>query len=341
VTRKIAAAIEGFSGSGVHVRFAFCSLSEGAIFRLAEAVERNTTLKGFSCFQNPCNFPANGEGYPPYDPTSRAEQRVRQALVRTNAPLEIWNNNPLPDDVKGARANRKTTPTMVSLPVPATASVKAKAVAEEPKVHAVLAELKKSDLDADDQMAYAKLLVDAGYSSASLLKRLDESKLIKIGITKVAHIEVILDVVAALNVGTLTKKLESIKLAKTVMISYQWDSQALAFKVRDFFERNEIRVIIDHGGIKSNILAWMADAVTNADVILLIITQKYTNSESCKQEAAYAHEMKKKIVPLIGEPNYKLGNDWLSLLISGRMRYDILNDFNESMSKIRDRELDD
>jgi len=301
-------------------------------------VERNTTLKGFSCFQNPCNFPANGEEYPPYD---RAEQRVRQALVRTNAPLEIWNNNPLPDDVKGARANRKTTPTMVSLPVPATASVKAKAVAEEPKVHAVLAELKKSDLDADDQMAYTKLLVDAGYSSASLLKRLDESKLIKIGITKVAHIEVILDVVAALNVGTLTKKLESIKLAKTVMISYQWDSQALAFKVRDFFERNEIRVIIDHGGIKSNILAWMADAVTNADVILLIITQKYTNSESCKQEAAYAHEMKKKIVPLIGEPNYKLGNDWLSLLISGRMRYDILNDFNESMSKIRDRELDD
>jgi len=121
VTSKIAAAIETFSAPGVHVRFAFCNLSEGAIFRLAEAVERNTTLKGFSCFQNPCNFSANGEKYPPYDPTSRAEQRVRQALVRTNAPLEIWNNNPLPDDIVKARQAKRALVRQSPAPVRANA----------------------------------------------------------------------------------------------------------------------------------------------------------------------------------------------------------------------------
>jgi len=90
VTSKIAAAIENCSVPGLHIRFAFCNLSEAAIFCLAEAVERNRTLKGFSCFQNLCNFP-DGERY---DSNTRAEQRVRQALIDSPAPLEIWNNNP-------------------------------------------------------------------------------------------------------------------------------------------------------------------------------------------------------------------------------------------------------
>jgi len=370
VMSAIAPALETFSTPGVHVRFVYCNLSEAAVIRLAEAVERNGTLKGFSCFDNPCNYP-DGENY---DPNTRADKRVRQALIETNAPIKIWNNEPLPDDIKAARtakagpqhkapkatsqepnagrrheASRVTSqqpnagwrheaPKVTSQP-PA-ASVRTKAPVEDDKMQIVLAELRKSDLDADDQVTYAKVLVEAGYSSVVLIKRLDETKLKKIGISKPAHIEVILDMVTALNTNFLAARLESVKLAKTVMISYQWDSQALAFRVRDFLERREIRVIIDRGGIKGDFLQWMADSVKISNPIFLIITEKYAESKSCRLEANFAHENNKRIVPLVGERGYTGGGGWLSLLISGKIRYDLVDNFEGNMATIVERELD-
>jgi len=340
VTSKIAAAIEHCSVPGLDIQFAFCNLSEAAIFRLAEAVERNRSLKGFSCFQNPCNFP-DGENY---DPNTRAEQRVRQALIDSPVPLEIWNDNPLPGDIKAARQGKKVAKPVVLPPaqplITAPATVRAKAIPEDSKVHVVLAELKKTDLDADDQIAYAKLLVEAGYTSSALMKRLNETKIRNVGITKSAHVDVIMDFVTALNTVAVVRTLDSMRVSKTVMISYQWDSQPLAFRVRDFFEQHEIHVIIDRGGIKADFLDWMADAVKRADVMFLIITPKYAESKNCKAEATFAHEKKKKIVPLVGERGFTGGDGWLSILIAGKIRYDIVDDFNNSLETIVERELD-
>jgi len=224
--------------------------------------------------------------------------------------------------------------------ITAPATVRAKAIPEDSKVHVVLAELKKTDLDADDQIAYAKLLVEAGYTSSALMKRLNETKIRNVGITRSAHIDVIMDVVTALNTVAVVRTLDSMRVSKTVMISYQWDSQPLAFRVRDFFEQHEIHVIIDRGGIKADFLDWMADAVKRADVMFLIITPKYAESKNCKAEATFAHEKKKKIVPLVGERGFTGGDGWLSILIAGKIRYDIVDDFNNSLETIVERELD-
>ena len=67
---------------------------------LVEAVAKNTSLTGIMCSQNMFNFPSGGK----YDPASEAD--MKQAIIQSPAPLETWNNKPLPRDVVAARAAR-------------------------------------------------------------------------------------------------------------------------------------------------------------------------------------------------------------------------------------------
>jgi len=104
--RLLLFAIANCTVRGLHLRFAYCNLSEKSIDLLAEAVERNTSLVGFSCFQNPCSYTLC-EGMM-YNPDAPCEQRIRRALVATRAPILIWNNNPLPQDLIQARIARQS-----------------------------------------------------------------------------------------------------------------------------------------------------------------------------------------------------------------------------------------
>ena len=126
---------------------------------------------------------------------------------------------------------------------------------------------------------------------------------------------------------------------KTVMISYQWNIQPLAFRVRDYFEKNGVNVIIDAGDIKGDFLQWMAESVKAADAIILLLSPKYEQSVYCQKEAKFADSLGKKIIPLVGELGYTSGDGWLAMLIGGQIRYDIVNDFETTMANILRREL--
>ncbi|HYE72208.1 MAG TPA: toll/interleukin-1 receptor domain-containing protein, partial [Blastocatellia bacterium] len=125
----------------------------------------------------------------------------------------------------------------------------------------------------------------------------------------------------------------------TVMVSYQWDSQPLALKVREELAKAGITVLIDVGAIKGDFLQWMADSVRAADAVLLVMTKSYEQSTNCAAEAKLAHELKKEIIPLVGERGYIGGDGWLRLITAGKIRYDILDDFEQSLSTIIYREL--
>lgn len=66
-------------------------------------MERNTTLEGFSCINNPGSVLSNGE----YNPKSPAEQRMKQAMIATKAAVETWNRKNLPVEIVLARHSRK------------------------------------------------------------------------------------------------------------------------------------------------------------------------------------------------------------------------------------------
>jgi hypothetical protein len=125
-----------------------------------------------------------------------------------------------------------------------------------------------------------------------------------------------------------------------IMISYQWDSQPIALKLRDSLERHGKKVIIDTGGISGNFLEWMNESVEKCDAMVVVLTEKYQNSKNCEKEACRAHELKKRIIPVVAQESFT-ATGWLSMVIAGLLRYDIHNDhlFEANMERILEREI--
>ena len=97
----------------IHVRFIFCNLNEASVRVLANSLLDNSSLIGFTCLFHPCMVEERSKGLFYHAPTSSAAQCVRAAVIRTRAPLEIWNNEKLKEDVvterKKFQANRSDT----------------------------------------------------------------------------------------------------------------------------------------------------------------------------------------------------------------------------------------
>ena len=87
----------------IHIRFIFCNLNEASVRALANSLLTNSSLIGFTCMFHPCMVEERSNGGSYHAPTSSAAQCVRDAVIRTRAPLEIWNNWKLEDDVIAER----------------------------------------------------------------------------------------------------------------------------------------------------------------------------------------------------------------------------------------------
>ena len=105
--RTIAEAMENCKLS-IHVRFVFCNLSESSVILLANSLVKNSSLLGFTCLFNPCMVERSSDYISwHHAPASLAAQCVRDAVIRTRAPLEIWNNWKLEDDIVAERQRAK------------------------------------------------------------------------------------------------------------------------------------------------------------------------------------------------------------------------------------------
>ncbi|XP_077985115.1 uncharacterized protein LOC144439756 [Glandiceps talaboti] len=106
-----------------------------------------------------------------------------------------------------------------------------------------------------------------------------------------------------------------------VMISYQWDVQKLMLKLKQQLEKNGYRVWMDLDQMGGSTLQAMADAVENAAVVLVCVSQKYKDSPNCRVEGEYAFQQRKKIVPLMVEENYR-PTGWLGAIVGTKFYID-------------------
>lgn len=67
-----------------------------------------------------------------------------------------------------------------------------------------------------------------------------------------------------------------------VMISYQWDNQAVVIKIKDKLKAKGFIVWVDIDDMEGSTLETMAKAVENAKLILLCSSQKYKDSPNCR-----------------------------------------------------------
>ena len=106
-----------------------------------------------------------------------------------------------------------------------------------------------------------------------------------------------------------------------VMISYQWDSQDVLIEVKNRLQASGYRVWMDLEQMGGSTLEAMAKAVENASAVLVCVSQRYKESPNCRSEAEYAYQLRKDIIPLMMQRNYK-ADGWLGMLVGTKLWID-------------------
>ncbi|XP_023273245.1 uncharacterized protein LOC111663311 [Seriola lalandi dorsalis] len=110
-----------------------------------------------------------------------------------------------------------------------------------------------------------------------------------------------------------------------IMLSYQWDDQALVKKIYDRLKDDGLPVWMDiEGGVTGNINDAMAAGVEEAAVICPVMTPAYQASRSCKKELNYADSREVMIVPVMLANNWE-ASEWLGLITAGLLWVDFRN----------------
>ena len=119
-----------------------------------------------------------------------------------------------------------------------------------------------------------------------------------------------------------SEKIES--TGNHVMISYQWDSQEVLVEVKNRLQASGYRVWMDLEQMGGSTLEAMAKAVENSSVVLICVSERYKESPNCRSEAEYAYQLRKDIIPLMMQRQYR-GDGWLGMLVGTKLWFDFQN----------------
>ncbi|CAF2608193.1 unnamed protein product [Rotaria sp. Silwood2] len=104
-----------------------------------------------------------------------------------------------------------------------------------------------------------------------------------------------------------------------LMISYNWDNQAICKKIYDHLRSDGYIVWFDVQNMHGCIYTAMAKAVEQSQTVLFGMTEKYRQSDNCRKELTYACKKRKRLIPLRLQEKYD-PDGWLGL-ISAELLY--------------------
>jgi len=105
---------------------------------------------------------------------------------------------------------------------------------------------------------------------------------------------------------------------KHIMISYQWDAQRRVVKIKDGLRKLGYRVWLDVEQMHGSTMEAMANAVESSACVVTCISQKYKNSPNCRAEAEYTFNLRRSMIPLMMDKNYK-PDGWLGFLLGSKL----------------------
>jgi len=118
-----------------------------------------------------------------------------------------------------------------------------------------------------------------------------------------------------------------------VMVSYNWgirqedgsyDNQERVKLVVAALKASGVNVWFDLEQMSGSIAERMAEAVEESDYIIICASKLYKESINCRLECEYAQALKKPIIPMMCEKQYR-PNGWLGLVMGVKLYYDITN----------------
>ena len=121
-----------------------------------------------------------------------------------------------------------------------------------------------------------------------------------------------------------------------VMVSYNWDHQAVILRVVASLQGRGYLVWVDTEQMKGATVDTMALAVEGSAVVLVGVSRQYKESSNCRMEAQYALQKKKPLVPLKLVQDYE-ADGWLGLLLGTSMWYAMYGETLTSEGAFEDR----
>lgn len=85
-----------------------------------------------------------------------------------------------------------------------------------------------------------------------------------------------------------------------MMISYSWSDKPLIHDIyKHLIEQLNYRIWLDENQMAGSLCQAMAQAVEKSKFVLMCMSETYKASENCRNEAEYARDRKKTIIPLV------------------------------------------
>lgn len=106
-----------------------------------------------------------------------------------------------------------------------------------------------------------------------------------------------------------------------VFISYSWNEKEIIMKLRERLKKEGVEVWIDVERMGGSTLSAMAEAVENAAVVLICMSEKYKQSPNCRLEAEYTFQMRKEYIPLMVQKRYR-PDGWLGMILGAKLYFD-------------------
>ncbi|KAK7469454.1 hypothetical protein BaRGS_00036520 [Batillaria attramentaria] len=106
-----------------------------------------------------------------------------------------------------------------------------------------------------------------------------------------------------------------------VMLSYQWNDQPIVKELCQKLRSCGFTVWMDIDNMEGSLAQSMADAVDGSFAVVMCMSEKYKLSPACRQEASYAFDKRKEIIPLKMQKDFTL-DGWLGLIVAGKLYFD-------------------
>lgn len=120
-----------------------------------------------------------------------------------------------------------------------------------------------------------------------------------------------------------------------VMISYNWGVKSDVIKIKDRLKACGYKVWIDIEQMSGSTLDAMASAIEQAAIVIVVFTQQYKMSPSCRSEAEYCYKMGKPFIPVRLQQKY-IADGWLGIILGTRLFYDLTKpvEWEETFEKL-------
>ena len=121
-----------------------------------------------------------------------------------------------------------------------------------------------------------------------------------------------------------------------IMISYSWNDKPLVHNIYKYLTKEyNYRIWLDENQMTGSLCQAMAQAVEKSKFILMCMSETYKGSENCRNEAEYARDRKKTIIPLVIKKVERDG--WLGFISAGKMYIDFVKqDFEKAVHALKD-----